>query len=98
MGILVGATLGFIAVPRWDVAIVGAILAIPGGLLAGALAVFLQRKTAKQQSMSGSAIMLGLIIVMTAIHLAIPSDIVRCIVLAIVGAAITWASKYYRRK
>ena len=40
IGMLFGATIGFIAVPRWDAAIVGALLAIPGGLFGGALAVF----------------------------------------------------------
>jgi hypothetical protein len=47
LGVLFGAALGFAAVPRWGMAAVGALLALPGSLFGAALSVVIGR--AKQQ-------------------------------------------------
>ena len=43
-GVLLGAVLGLIAVARWDVALVCAVLAIPGSLLCGAMHIVLRKR------------------------------------------------------
>ena len=42
LGFLLGATIGFLAVPQWKGAFVGAVLSIPGSLFAGVLSILFQ--------------------------------------------------------
>ena len=44
LGVLFGAAMGFIAVPTWGCAMMAAILAIPGALVAGVLYVLQRRR------------------------------------------------------
>lgn len=43
LGVLLGAALGYAAVPRWECAAMTAILAIPGSLFGGVLYILLKR-------------------------------------------------------
>jgi uncharacterized protein involved in exopolysaccharide biosynthesis len=45
LGVLVGAAFGFVARPRWEVAAVRALLALPGGLFGGVVYVALKERS-----------------------------------------------------
>jgi MFS family permease len=97
LGPLVGAVIGFIAVPRWDAALIVAILSIPGGLLAGALSIALRRYGAARQSetakrpttLRGATLALVLLAAITVVlNYTTPSRLIRTIEFVTVAGAV----------
>lgn len=55
LGVLFGAALGFVAVPRWECAAITAILAIPGSLFGGVLYILLKTNQQMPSQMTSTA-------------------------------------------
>jgi hypothetical protein len=89
LGTVLGATIGYIAVPRWDAALVVAMLSLPGGLFAGALAVLLlrRRKAVERPTSLRAAVgfLLG-IALLVAVYCATQSIWIRITCLSVVFA------------
>lgn len=101
LGTLFGAVFGFIVVPRWDVALACAILAIPGSLFAGGLAILLRRdKPATRRDVLRNASIIAIILVATGalvgLRHVIPSLVIRLTVIAVVAEVINIGVRVYR--
>ena len=99
---LSAATIGFIVVPRWEFALICAILSLPGSLFAGMLSIlWLQRQRAARRRdmrwmISGVAMLLVAIGAMRGLHYALPSALAQIIVITVAVAVITIARHVWR--
>ncbi|MBM81838.1 MAG: hypothetical protein CMJ78_14780 [Planctomycetaceae bacterium] len=103
LGFLLGATIGFLAVPQWKGAFVGAVLSIPGSLFAGVLSILFQwhiptKRPSLLRMISSFAIIAVLIAAMVGLQQLIPSLFLRSIVVATVAYLIAAAFHHYRGK
>ena len=104
VGILFGATIGFIAVPEWEAAMVCALLSVPGGLSAGALTVVFQRQSGKAgpaemlRHIPSFALILTSVVVVAALQQAIPSLLIRSILLTVIAVVVTTVVNFCRRR
>ncbi len=102
LGIVFGAVVGYLVVPQWDLALACGLLAVPGGLLAGALAVALQRRGVGEQTTTRQKIVsLSFIALVVAAEIGlqsiVPSMTTRLLILTFVPACIAAAYRLYKR-
>jgi len=107
LGALLGATIGYIAVARWDAALVIATLSIPGSMLGGLVAVLSlrwQRATKRPEAAKRLTVpqaifvlVIGVAIVVALQHV-IPSLWIRVTVYCVAGAVYRIVRYVYQRK
>ena len=102
LGVAFGVIVGLLVAPEWEVGLACGLMAVPGGLLGGALAVSLQRRgigentTIRQKIVSLSFIAL-LIAAEIALQSVVPSVATRLLILTFIPAGIVAVWQLYRR-
>lgn len=102
LGVLFGAALGFIAVPRWECAAMTAIFFIPGSLFAGVLSILLQRlrleKGVDTSRVVVWKVLLLIVGVLMGLRHMIPSLLWRVVLLSVVSIVISITRTYLQRR
>ncbi len=94
LSVLLGAALGFVAVPRWKGAAIGAIFAIPGSLFVGVLWILLRRLRAEKGASMPRVVVWRVVLVATimatlmGLRYALPSVLWRTVLVATIAASI----------